>query len=139
MRQASRFDGSGRIMAKVYGDTVWGMSAQSGLRVQSFDFDLTVDEDWLPDEDGDDVAGALFNEKATFAMNGFETTGGFSAVLGSSIALANALDPADHITDDVSGGITVVTGIKNTRGARAHQMFDTSGVYKPFAGALQTP
>jgi len=126
-------------MAKVYGDTKWGMVAETGLRVQSFDYDLTVDEDWLPDEDGDDVAGALFNEKGTFTVNGFETTAGISAVLGSSITLANAIDLDDFITPDASGATTIVTGVKDSRKPRAHQMKDVTGVVKPFIGALQTP
>jgi hypothetical protein len=124
-------------MAKVYGDSVWGISSESGMYAQSFDFDLSVDENFLPDENGNEVAGALFNEKGTFTLNGFEKTGGFSAVLGSSIAMSNAIDASGFITGDISGALTLVTGLKRSRGSRAHRAVDASGVFKPFLGALQ--
>lgn len=124
-------------MAKVYGDSVWGITAETGMYAQSFDLDLSIDEDWLPDEDGDEVAGAVYNEKGTFTLNGFEKTGGYSAILGASITLANAIDSDAFITGDASGATTLVTGLKRSRGSRAHRAVDCSGVYKPFLGALQ--
>jgi hypothetical protein len=124
-------------MATVYGDSVWGITAETGMYAQSFDFDLNIDEEWLPDEDGDEVAGALFNEKGTFTLNGFEKSSGFPAVLGASITLANAIDSDDFISGDASGATTICTGLKRSRGSRAHRAVDCSGVYKPFLGALQ--
>lgn len=124
-------------MATVYGDAIWGITAESGMYAQSFDFDLSVDEEWLPDEDGNDVAGTLFNDKGTFTLNGFEKTGGFSAVLGASIALANSIDSDAFIAGDASSATTITTGLKRSRGTRAHRAVDVSGIYKPFIGAVQ--
>ena len=124
-------------MAKVYGDTIWGMSAEVGMRAQDFSFDMSIDEDWLPDEDGDDVAGALFNEKATFALDGFETTAGLPTELGSSIVLTNLTDGDGYVTGDASGATTLVTGIKTGVKSRGHKSLNVSGIWKPFIGALQ--
>ena len=124
-------------MAKVFGDTIFGMAAEAGMRAQDYSFDMSIDEDWLPDEDGDDVAGALFNEKATFALDGFETTTGLTTALGSSIVLANMTDGDGYVTGDASGATTLVTGIKTGSKARGHKPLNVSGIWKPFIGALQ--
>lgn len=107
------------------------------MYAQSFDFDLTIDDNWLPDEDGNDVAGAMFNEKGTFTLNGFEKTGGFSAVLGAAITMANAIDGDSSIEATIASALTLVSGIKRSKQARAHQAIDVTGIYKPFGEALQ--
>lgn len=124
-------------MATVYGEATFGIVAETGMYAQSFDFDLSIDEEWFPDENGNDVAGTLYNEKGTFTLNGFEKTAGFSATLGAAITLANAIDGNDFISDTITGALTLVTGLKQSRGARAHRSVDCSGIYKPFSEALQ--
>lgn len=136
-RISTGFDGRGRIMATVYGDTVWAMAAETGLRAQSYDIDLTVDESLVPDEDGDDVGGAFYNEKASFSLNGFETTGGFAGVVGAAITVANAVDLDGFIAGDASGGTTILTGRKTNKGNREMVSVDASGTFFPFFGALQ--
>lgn len=131
------FDGGGRGMATVYGDTVWAMASETGLRAQSYDMDLTVDEVYVPDEDGDDVAGAIFNERGSWTLTGFETSGGFSGTLGAAIAISNAIDPDDFISGDASGGTTILTGRKTGKENRGMVSVDASGVFVPFLGAVQ--
>jgi hypothetical protein len=124
-------------MATVYGDTIWGMSAEAGMRAQSFDLDLSIDENTVPDEVGNDVGGALFNEKGMFSLNGFVKSSGFIPSLGAAIVLANAVDGDDFISGDVSGAKTLVTGVKRGKKSREMQSADISGVYRPLFGALQ--
>ncbi len=133
-------DGGGRIMsAKVYGDIVWDIAAENGLYAQSFEMDFGVSELWVPGADGDDEAGALFNETASWSLGGFVKTTGdaMTTLLGAAITIANLFEASDFVDGYSSGGLTALTGAKPARKKRDAKALDLNGVFKPFMGAVQ--
>lgn len=89
--------------ATVHGNVIYGMSAEAGLYVASVDYDISIEEKWVSDEESCDVAGSLFNPMATWSMQGVKKVGETlnSSVLGSAIVLANTVDFSSL---DLSGG-----------------------------------
>lgn len=110
------------------------------MYAQDFSIDYSIDETYLPDEDGDDVAGAFSNPSGTISMSGFVKTSvpAFSSTLGASLAVANAIDAADFVSGaaDDSAGETITTSIKRGAQSRAFKSFDVGAVFKPFMGAV---
>jgi len=129
------------MAAKVYGDGVWGMTAENGMYAQDFSVDYSIDETYFPDESGDDVGAAFSNAGGTISLNGFVKTSGtaFSSTLGASLALANAIDANDFVTGavDDAAGETITTSIKRGAQSRAFKSFDVGAVFKPFLSAVQ--
>ena len=125
------------MAAIVYGDINFGMAAESGLYVESVDFDTSVDTVFIGDEQGADVAGATFNPSASFTITGFTNTGGtMTAKTGESIVLANAIDWASVLSNGyTAGGQTIITGVKVGLNHKNAESKDVSGMFKPFLGA----
>jgi hypothetical protein len=123
------------MAAKVYGSGIFGVDAEGGMTVQSFDSDFSISEVLLPDEDGNDVSGAFFNEKVSFSMSGYEATGGTLDVgLGAAITLANDHGLAEFGVS--SGGQTILKAGKRGRKNRDFGGLDASGDYLPYLGSL---
>jgi len=125
------------MAAIVYGDINFGMAAESGLYVESVDFDTSVDTVFIGDEQGADVAGATFNPSASFSITGFtNTVGSLTAKTGESIVLANAIDWADVLSNGYTGGgQTIITGVKVGLNHKNAESKDVSGMFKPFLAA----
>ena len=109
---------------------------------QDVSVDYNIEEFALPDESGNDVAGAFTNPGAAVSMTGFVNTAGsaFSSTLGASLAVANSLDASSFVTGatDDDAGETITTSVKLGYGNKAFKSFDVGAVFKPFMGALQT-
>jgi len=122
------------MAATVYGNINFGMASETGLYVESVDFDTQVDTVWIGDEQGADVAGATFNPSASFSMTGFTNNSeSLTAVTGGAIVLANAIDWTDVIDNGyTTGGQTIITGIKVGLNHKNAESRDVSGVFKPF-------
>ena len=127
------------MSARIFGNADWGLESEAGMYAQDFGVDFSIDENYLPDESGCDVAAALTNPSATVSLNGFVRVGeDFSAELGASLALNNALGAAEAgagASDEV--GETLVTGIKRGAKSRDFKSLDVSAMFKPFMGGLQ--
>jgi hypothetical protein len=130
------------MSAKIYGTGVFGITAEAGMYAQDLSVDYSIDETFLPDESGEDVAGAFTNAGASISITGFVNTGGsaFSSTLGASLAVANSLDASSFVTgaSDDDAGETITTSVKLGYGNKAFKSFDVGGVFKPFMGTLQT-
>jgi len=126
------------MAAIVYGDINFGMAAETGLYVESVDFDTQVDTVWIADEQGADVAGATFNPSATFNMTGFtDNTAALSAKTGESITLANAITWTDVLAHGyTTGGETIITSVKTGLNHKNAESRDVSGIFKPFMAAV---
>ena len=123
------------MAAKVYGVGVFGVDAEDGMVIQSFDSDFSISETLMPDEDGNDASAAYFNEQVSFTMSGFEATAdNLDAGLGAAITLANDMGIAEFGVP--SGGQTILTGGKRGRKNREFGGLDASGKYLPYLGAL---
>ena len=127
------------MAAIVYGDINFGMAAESGLYVESVDFDTSVETVFIGDEQGADVAGATFNPSASFNITGFTNTSGqMTAKTGEAIVLANAIDWSDVLSNGyTTGGQTIITGVKIGLNHKNAESKDVSGMFKPFLGASQ--
>ena len=128
------------MSAKIYGDAVWGLTAEAGMYAQDFSIDYSIDENYLPDGSGNDVAAAFSNASGAISLSGFVNTGtSFSSTLGAALSVANALDANDFVTGaaDDDAGETITTSIKRGAQSRAFKSFDVGAVFKPFLSALQ--
>ncbi|MGJ8677224.1 MAG: hypothetical protein ACSHX0_06885 [Akkermansiaceae bacterium] len=121
------------MSATVHGSVNFGLVAETGLYASSVDFDMTQQEKWIGNGEGEDVAGALYNGSATFSMSGVKKVGEtLSAVLGSSIVLANAIDFSDYFSGYVSGGLTYLKDVKSSLKSDDFETLDLTGGFKPF-------
>tara|TARA_R110000824_G_scaffold162702_1_gene338402 strand:- start:672 stop:1052 length:381 start_codon:yes stop_codon:yes gene_type:complete len=124
------------MAAKVYGLGVFGLTAQTGIYTESLDYDFSIQEKWIADGDGDDVAGALFNPEVSFSLTGFvRSDESISTVLGSALVLANTLTMSEFIDGWSSGGIYLVNGAKRGFKEKDFRGLDLSGKFKPFMAA----
>jgi hypothetical protein len=128
------FDDWPRIMAAVVSTSLtFGVTAQTGMYIESFEADCSAQEKWVMDADGDEVAGSIYGGAATWSMQGAYKVGEtLSQTLGASITLANAFTWADFFTGYSSGGSTYVLGAKPSRKVDDFKMVDLSGGFKPF-------
>ena len=126
------------MAAKVYGDIEWGLSAEDGMYVQSYDFTYTAQELYIADEDGDDVSGAIFNPSGSFALNGFKKTSGtqMEPKLGAAMTLANAEESESFVDGTLSSAKALVTSVKRGLKTRDAASLDVSGSWKPQLGSL---
>lgn len=125
------------MAATIYGDGIWSMEDETGMYAQSFDYDFSIQEMFIPGISSEDVAGALFGQEASFSLNGFlKTAVAFPVALGAAITLANAVDATDYVTGYTSGGQTFVTGLKPGGEVRNFQTLDATGKFKPFLAAV---
>lgn len=122
------------MAATVYGNINFGISAETGIYAESVDFDSSVQEKWIGDHQGAEIAGATFNPTATWSMSGFLNTGqSLSAVNGATLVLANAIDWTELIGNGyTSGGSSIVTSHKQGLKNDDAESRDLGGVFKPF-------
>jgi hypothetical protein len=115
------------------------MTAENGLYAQDFSSDFSIDENYLPDENGDDVAAAFTNPSGQISLNGFVKTSGtaMSTTLGSALAVANDFAPEDFMTGitDLNDGETLTTSVKRGKKSRDFNTLDITAVFKPYLGA----
>lgn len=124
------------MAATVYGTGTFGVTAETGMTIQSFTSSFSIEEVTFGDEDGDDVSGAFFNPKVDFEMSGFESSAAdLTAGLGATITLANDPDYAEF--DVATGGKAVVKSGRRSRENRAFGGLDAGGTYFPSLGTLQ--
>jgi hypothetical protein len=115
------------------------MTAENGMYAQDFSSDYSIDENYLPDETGSDVAGAFSNPSATLAVNGFHSAGGtaFTGSLGAAVVFANAGSMGGLYGVGVSGaGEVILTSAKTGRKSRDFYSLDFSAVYKPLMATV---
>ena len=136
---AAVFDGGGQVImaATVYGDVNFGLSAETGLYVATVDHEATISDKWVPDEQGADVAGSLFNPIGSWSMQGVLNTGEtLTAKLGSALVLANVVDWSDIIDNGyTTGGTSFVTSHKIGQKNDDFESRDLAGGFRPFVVA----
>lgn len=121
------------MAATVHGNVNFGLVAETGFYAAAVDFDIKLDEKWVPNHEAEEVAGALYNAKVDFSMNGVKRTDeSISAVLGASITLANAIDYSDYIAGYTTGGLTFLSGIKPSLKNDDFETLDLTGSFKPW-------
>lgn len=124
------------MAATVYGTGTFGLTAQTGLFIDSFEEDFSSQSKFIPDADGDDTAGTIYKPEVSWSMSGFDDTGGaVETTLGATITLTNASTMTDFIPGYTTGGQTLVLGVKSAGQVEDHLKLDLSGVFKPFLGA----
>ena len=124
------------MAAKVFGVGIHSVDAEDGMTIQKFSADAEVDTAYHPDEDGYDISGAFFNERASFSMEGFKKTGEtLDAGVGAAIALTNDIGLAEF--GIATGGKTILTAASRSLENRAFGGLNGSGIYLPLLGALQ--
>ena len=107
---------------------------------QEFTVDYNIEEFSLPDESGNDVAGAFTNPRATISITGFVNTGSsFSSTLGAALTIANSIDASSFVSGaaDDSAGETITTSVKRGYGNKSFKSFDIGAVFAPNMGAVQ--
>ena len=121
------------MSATVIGDITFGITAETGFYIESASFDYSIQEKYIADGDGDDVAGALYKPEMTFSLDGaYKTTGSPTWVLGGAITIANIPTHTAFISGYTSGGRVLVTSVGVTAGNETEQRRAISGVFKPF-------
>jgi len=121
------------MAATVHGNVNFGLVAETGFYVAAVDYDITLDEKWVPNHEAEEVAGALYNAKAAFTMSGVKRTDEtISAVLGASITIANAVDFTDYIDGYTTGGLSFLSSIKPSLKNDDFESLDLAGTFKPW-------
>lgn len=124
------------MAATVIGTINFGLSPETGLFAESVTFDVSVQERYISDADGDEVAGALFRHSATFNIEGaFSTSGSPTWTLGSQLVIANAPTWSAFIPGYSSGGRVILTGVSTSKGNETEERRTLSGTFKPFMTA----
>lgn len=122
------------MSATVIGNISFGLTAETGLHAAAITFDYSIQEKWIGDADGDDIAGALFKAGMTFNIEGaFSTTGSPTWTLGSQLVIANIPTHTAYIPGYTSGGRVNLLGVNLTLGNESEQRRTLSGNFKPFA------
>jgi len=130
------------MSAKIYGTSDFSMLSEAGMFVQGLDVDFNMEEVTLPNESGEDVAGAYTNPSASITMDGFVNTAGaaFSSTLGASLTINNALDAASFITGiaDDDAGETITTSVKLGYSNKNFKSLNIGAIFRPHMGSLVT-
>jgi hypothetical protein len=124
------------MAATVIGTINFGLDAETGFHAESISFDITSQERYIGDGDGDDIAGAIFKVGANFSIEGaYNTTGSPTWTLGSQLVIANAPTWTAFFTGYTSGGRVITTGGNVGLGNESEERRTISGVFKPFMTA----
>lgn len=120
--------------ATIYQHIGWSLVAQTGMYAQEASHDVQTDQEWIKGPGGDEVAGAIYNPRSSWSLNGFvRTDETLGAAMGASLVLANTVTWSDFISGIPAGsGITAVTGAKRGAKVDGAKTVDLSGEYKPF-------
>jgi len=124
------------MAATTFGNITFGMTAETGFYIESATFDYSVQEKYIADGDGDDVAGAVFKPVMAFSLDGaFETAGSPTWTMGVTLTIANIPTHTAFISGYSSGGRYIITGANVGRGNEAESRRTISGTFKPFMSA----
>lgn len=121
------------MAATIFGTISFGTSSEVGLFIESADFNYTSSQKFIADNDGDDVAGALFKPQMTFSLNGaYSTAGAPTWVMGGTVTIANMPAHAAFIAGYTTGGRIIVDSVTVGLGNESEQRRQISGIFKPF-------
>lgn len=121
------------MAATTFGDITFGMSDEIGFYIESATFDYSVQEKYIADGDGDDVAGAVYKAQMTFSLDGaFKTTGSPVWTMGVTLTIANIPTHTAFIASYTSGGRYIINSASVGRGNEAESRRSIGGVFKPF-------
>ena len=121
------------MAATTFGDISFGMTAETGFYIESASFDYSIQEKWIADGDGDDMAGAMFKPEMTGSLDGaYKTTGTPTWTLGVTLTLANTLTHSSFIAGYSSGGKLLINSAGITLGNESEARRSIGLVFKPF-------
>lgn len=124
------------MAATTFGTITFGMTAETGFFIESATFDYSVQEKYIADGDGDDVAGAVYKPSMTFSLDGaFETAGSPTWTMGVTLTIANVPAHTAFIASYSSGGRYIINSANVSRGNEAESRRTIGGVFKPFMSA----
>lgn len=110
--------------ATTIGDVTFGLDEEAAVFAQSVSVSGSVEQKWVRNHEGDEVAGSLYGESYEFSIDGFiNTNGGNSNVLAETISLANM--------PDFASGTAYITSMEQSYSPEDHQSLNISGVMKP--------
>lgn len=121
------------MAATTFGSITFGITSETGFYIEAATFDYSVQEKYIADGDGDDVAGAVFKPEMAFNLDGaYKTTGSPVWVMGGSLTIANVPSHSAFISGYSSGGIMIITSANVGAGNEAEQRRTIAGKFKPF-------
>lgn len=122
--------------AQTYGDVSFGLTDETGFYINSATFDFTSQEVWVSDAGGDDVAGAVFKQEATFTLEGaYKTSDSPTWTLGTALTIASLPDLTEWIPTYTSGALTIIMGGTVSLSSEELEARTITGTIKPFLGA----
>ena len=121
------------MAATLYGEANFGLSEETGIYVDSLEFDISIEEKLFKNGSGVDTGGTLYNPQVTFSMSGvLKTDAAIETEVGASLTITNALTWADYIPGYSSGGVTYLLGVKPSLKQDDFEMLDLNGRFAPF-------
>ena len=110
--------------------STFGLTAQTGMLLETVTHNYVQDKKMIADADGDMVSKTLFNERIEGSMSGYQlTTSGYSGTIAAAISLAAA--PVDHLIGSV-GTLTTVESVTRTYSNTDYQKIDLT--FENYAG-----
>ena len=124
------------MSATTFGNINFGLTTETGFYAESFTGDYTVQEKYIADGDGDDVAGAVFKPEMSGTIEGaYNTTGSPTWVMGGTITVANIPTHTAFINGYTTGGRYIVTGANVGKGNESEERRTINFKFKPFMAA----
>lgn len=109
--------------------STFGLTAQTGILLESVTHNYVQDKKMIADADGDMVSKTFFNERVEGNMSGYQLTSGFTGTIAASISLAAA--PVDHLVGSV-GSLTTVESVSRTYSNTDYQKIELT--FENYAG-----
>jgi hypothetical protein len=91
--------------------STFGLTAQTGMLLESVTHNFVHDKKMIADADGDAVSKTLFNERMEGSMSGYQLTSGYTGTIAAAITLAAT--PTDHLVGTL-GALTTVESISRS-------------------------
>ena len=107
----------------------FGTTAETGIAVESYEQDDSVNEYEQKNNVGEEVEVVTFNPTATITVSG-ESTALLTAILGKSMTLANLIT-----TQCGSGGISICNRVNHSAGRAKNLQVKISAKYRPLVTA----
>lgn len=107
----------------------FGTTAETGIAVESYEQDDTVQEFEQKNNIGEEVEVVVFNPTATITITG-ESTAALTQILGKAMTIANLIT-----VQCGTGGICIVNRVNHSAGRAKNLQVKISAKYRPLVTA----
>lgn len=114
-------------------NAVMGLSAQTGMILQSQEDAFTTERKWVQSEAGEKVGMALWGDELATSLEALvPSSSAFSTRMAASLVLANTADDFYRAAPSGGYGDTVVTGVTRRRANADFHTYNVTILASPF-------